>query len=80
MAITGLGPEYPWRHGDADARGCPEARVFGLGGDPLQRAQRTRNEQEHAWSSSEVMVKKRNPVSRVGASRQMGETIFSEAQ
>ena len=44
--------------------GCPvwpKAGMFRPGGDPLQGAERTRNEQEHSRSSSEVVVWKEKP-------------------
>ncbi len=46
-AIRRLSPVHARCQGDADALGGPKLCMFPLGGDPLQGAQRTRNEQEH---------------------------------
>jgi hypothetical protein len=64
-AVGRLGPLETGRQRDSDALGGPKAGVFELGGDALQRAQRTRDEQEH-----DGPPKGEKKMSEVGEARQ----------
>src|SRR5215510_2676955 len=79
VAVGGLGPVQASSSSDANALGCAELVMFRLGGDTLQRAQRTGDEHEHGRSSEKGTRKMPKENRRKARQRRIGEAIFADS-